>query len=148
MTSASPSNVDRQPFVGPLPQGEAYSPLLAPPASVAMRSGLVTLDPGAECGEHSTESHEEMIVCLAGEGEIDARRADHASGSRPNGIQPAEHAAQRPQHRRSRHALLVHRSPGTPRSVGQVDDRPSPFRSNADGRGTSLIGPTRLSSAS
>ena len=72
MTSASPSNVDRQPFVGPLPEGEAYSPLLAPPASVAMRSGLVTLDPGAECGEHSTESHEEMIVCLAGEGEIDA----------------------------------------------------------------------------
>ncbi len=61
------------PFVLPLPDAGPYAPLLAPPAdSPAMRAGLVTLAPGAECGEHTTGSHEELIVCLDGDGEIDA----------------------------------------------------------------------------
>lgn len=62
-----------RPFVLPLPDTGSYAPLLAPPADApSMRAGLVTLVPGGECGAHTTGSHEEFIVCLDGEGEIDA----------------------------------------------------------------------------
>ncbi|MFO0836911.1 MAG: cupin domain-containing protein [Phycisphaerae bacterium] len=61
------------PFVKPLVSSDSYLPLLNPPAETrAMRSGLVVLSPGAECGEHTTGAHEELIVCLEGDGEIDA----------------------------------------------------------------------------
>lgn len=73
MTDRANDHVSQRPFVQPLPDGDSYMPLLAPPAgSLAMRSGLVTLAPGDECGEHTTGSHEELILCLEGEGEIDA----------------------------------------------------------------------------
>ena len=35
-----------------------------------MRSGRVYLAPGQSCGLHSTERHEEMLVFLAGQGEL------------------------------------------------------------------------------
>lgn len=35
-----------------------------------MRSGRVYLSPGQSCGQHSTENHEEMLVFLAGQGEL------------------------------------------------------------------------------
>lgn len=35
-----------------------------------MRSGLVRLEPGQSCGQHSTEAHEEMLVFLTGGGQI------------------------------------------------------------------------------
>ena len=38
------------------------------PATSGMKSGRVYLEAGAECGEHSTGSREEMLVFLAGEG--------------------------------------------------------------------------------
>ena len=41
-----------------------------PPETVTMRSGYVVLQPGSNVGRHSTESFEEMLVILDGEGEM------------------------------------------------------------------------------
>jgi len=41
-----------------------------PPASVTMRSGHVVLAPGAAVGRHSTERYEELVIVLAGAGEM------------------------------------------------------------------------------
>jgi quercetin dioxygenase-like cupin family protein len=41
-----------------------------PPESVKMRSGYVVLQPFQAVGRHSTESFEEMIVVMEGEGEL------------------------------------------------------------------------------
>ncbi|MEP0848572.1 MAG: cupin domain-containing protein [Phycisphaerae bacterium] len=72
MSAHGETSFSGRPFVIPLPDSGAYVPLLNPPQGVpAMRSGLVTLAPGAECGQHTTGSHEEMIICLSGAGEID-----------------------------------------------------------------------------
>ncbi|MFQ6034540.1 MAG: cupin domain-containing protein [Sedimentisphaerales bacterium] len=38
------------------------------PQTCGMRSGKVYLQPGASCGQHSTERHEEMLVFLSGQG--------------------------------------------------------------------------------
>jgi mannose-6-phosphate isomerase-like protein (cupin superfamily) len=50
------------------------SPYLAlldgPPETASMRSGLVTLAPGASVGKHNTETYEEMLVPLEGEGQL------------------------------------------------------------------------------
>lgn len=52
-----------------LHQGEEYQPLLeGTPQTCGMRSGQVYLNPGQECGEHTTGAHEEMLVFLAGHG--------------------------------------------------------------------------------
>lgn len=69
----------RQPFVRVIPETTEYVRLLAKPESVCLHSGLVTLAPGQECGWHSTEDHEELIICLAGAGEI----ATEGGGQRP-----------------------------------------------------------------
>jgi len=46
-------------------------PLLGePPETVTMKSGLVTLAPGKSVGKHSTAQHEELLVILAGRGEM------------------------------------------------------------------------------
>lgn len=67
---------DRKPlesFVLTLPGPEVpYCPILSPPVSVTMRSGLVTLQSGGNAGEHSTKDHEEMLVILEGTGEVEA----------------------------------------------------------------------------
>ncbi len=41
-----------------------------PPESVTMRSGYVVLQPGNSVGTHSTETFEEMVIVLNGEGEM------------------------------------------------------------------------------
>src|SRR3972149_6057315 len=41
-----------------------------PPETASMRSGLVTLAPGASIGKHDTEKYEEVLVPLEGEGEL------------------------------------------------------------------------------
>ncbi len=52
--------------------GEKYLKLLGgPPETVTLRSGKVTLQPGETVGEHSTDSYEEIIIVLAGEGEFE-----------------------------------------------------------------------------
>ena len=51
--------------------GKGVQPLLGgPPETVTMKSGLVTLAPGESVGKHSTGQHEEMLVILAGQGEM------------------------------------------------------------------------------
>jgi len=46
-----------------------YQSLLAgKPDTCGMRSGRVYLKPGEDCGQHSTESHEETLVFLSGRG--------------------------------------------------------------------------------
>lgn len=38
------------------------------PQTRGMRSGRIYLQPGASCGQHSTEHHEELLVFLSGQG--------------------------------------------------------------------------------
>jgi mannose-6-phosphate isomerase-like protein (cupin superfamily) len=51
-----------------LPQTDTnYVSVIKPPRSLKIRSGFVTLTPGASGEEHSTEVYEEMIVILSGQ---------------------------------------------------------------------------------
>lgn len=53
------------------PGDNPYLRLLhGPPETASMRAGLVTLAPGASIGTHDTGTNEEMLVPLAGEGEL------------------------------------------------------------------------------
>ncbi|MCK4857327.1 MAG: cupin domain-containing protein [candidate division Zixibacteria bacterium] len=62
----------REPMVIDLPlEKPDYFEILSKANAVRMRSGLVTLQPGEDCGLHSTEDYEEMIVILEGQGEIE-----------------------------------------------------------------------------
>ena len=50
-------------------QGKDYVRLLGgPPETCSMRSGAVALQPGKTVGKHSTETYEELVVVLEGEG--------------------------------------------------------------------------------
>ncbi len=40
------------------------------PQTHGMRSGRVYLKPGEACGQHSTKHHEELLVFLTGQGEL------------------------------------------------------------------------------
>ena len=52
-----------------LNKGSEYQQLLeGKPQTCGMRSGRVYLQSGQSCGEHSTETHEEILVFLAGKG--------------------------------------------------------------------------------
>lgn len=52
-----------------LRDNEEYQELLSGrPQTCGMRSGRVYLQPGQDCGQHSTEAHEEMLTFLAGSG--------------------------------------------------------------------------------
>ena len=49
--------------------GKEYVRLLGGlPESISMRSGKVVLQPGKTVGKHSTESNEELLILLEGEG--------------------------------------------------------------------------------
>lgn len=53
------------------PGDASYFLLLGgPPETASIRSGLVTLAPGASIGVHDTGTNEEMLVPLEGEGEL------------------------------------------------------------------------------
>ena len=54
--------------------GEHYIPVLKPEQTAMLKSGLVTLKPGEEVGEHTTDSREEVIVFLEGSGEVETDR--------------------------------------------------------------------------
>jgi mannose-6-phosphate isomerase-like protein (cupin superfamily) len=52
-----------------LKDNDEYQGLLSGrPQTCGMRSGKVYLQPGKECGQHSTKAHEEMLVFLSGKG--------------------------------------------------------------------------------
>jgi quercetin dioxygenase-like cupin family protein len=59
-------------WVRDLPDTTEYVRLLGAPESLALHSGLVTLPPGDNCGWHSTENYEEMIICLEGAGHLES----------------------------------------------------------------------------
>ncbi|MBN1361350.1 MAG: cupin domain-containing protein [Sedimentisphaerales bacterium] len=64
-------------FVRELNAEPEYQRLLAGrPETCGMRSGRVYLEPGKDCGEHSTKDHEELLVFLAGRGELQIGDAD------------------------------------------------------------------------
>ena len=61
-----------KPFVGDLyAGGELHLPLLTGENASRMRAGMVTLAPGEECGRHSTEAYEELLIILEGSGEAE-----------------------------------------------------------------------------
>jgi quercetin dioxygenase-like cupin family protein len=54
-----------------------YQRLLAgAPQTHGMKSGRVYLEAGNECGQHSTKGHEELLVFLAGRGELQIGDSD------------------------------------------------------------------------
>lgn len=68
--AAPKASTHREPFVRPLPDAQGYTRLLSKDDAVGMRSGHQALPPGQECGWHSTDNYEELIICLAGSGEL------------------------------------------------------------------------------
>jgi len=50
--------------------GEYQRLLGGQPQTFGMRSGRVFLHPGQNCGQHSTEQNEEMLVFLSGRGKL------------------------------------------------------------------------------
>lgn len=61
------------PFVLPISSdGVRHFPILDSSRSVAMRSALITLQPGERVGTHNTENYEELLVILEGNGEVQA----------------------------------------------------------------------------
>ena len=62
---------EKKPLAVKLESSDKYLRLLAgQPQTCGMRSGLVSLKPGEEIGEHSTDSREEALVILSGEAQI------------------------------------------------------------------------------
>ena len=49
----------------------SYFEILGQEQALSLRSGLVTLQPGQDVGAHNTESYEELIIVLEGEGELE-----------------------------------------------------------------------------
>lgn len=60
-----------RPFIADLPAIEEYIEILGEGKSVVLHSGRVMLLPGRDCGSHSTKNHEELIIVLSGEGELE-----------------------------------------------------------------------------
>jgi quercetin dioxygenase-like cupin family protein len=56
--------------------GELHLPLLTEENARRMRAGMVTLAPGEDCGRHSTEDHEELLIILEGRGEAELEGYD------------------------------------------------------------------------
>jgi quercetin dioxygenase-like cupin family protein len=64
-------NPTPHPHVISLDTGGAIEfPILPPPDSVGMMSGLVTLALGHWVGKHTTGQHEEMLIILEGKGKM------------------------------------------------------------------------------
>lgn len=53
-----------------------YFEILGKSEAHALRSGFVTLPPGADVGVHSTENYEELIIVLNGRGELEVEGQD------------------------------------------------------------------------
>ena len=57
-------------FIELLDDKLGHQPLLTGlPQTSGMRSGMVNLLPGRDCGVHSTEDNEEMLIFLSGHGQ-------------------------------------------------------------------------------
>lgn len=61
--------IDKKAFVIEVNDKKEYQRLIpGTPASCGMKSGRVYLEPGQDCGVHSTEDREEQLVFLQGQG--------------------------------------------------------------------------------
>lgn len=61
----------KKPLIVALGNNNKYQPLLqGKPQTKGMKAGRMFLLPGQACGEHSTNSNEELLVFLAGKGEV------------------------------------------------------------------------------
>jgi len=89
--------VQREGFVRSLPDTQESARLLGKVDTVGMRSGLVVLQPGKDCGWHSTDNYEEMIICLAGAGEV------RSEGGPPRALAAGQYAYNPPH---SRHNVV------------------------------------------
>jgi mannose-6-phosphate isomerase-like protein (cupin superfamily) len=56
-------------FVVELNNKPEYQRVFQPPQSIGLKAGRVHLEVGAECGTHSTEEKEEVLVILQGQGQ-------------------------------------------------------------------------------
>lgn len=66
-----------KPFVKTLPlESLEYFRILGESETKTMSSGLVSLKPGENVGEHSTKSYEEMLVILNGKGEAVSNKSE------------------------------------------------------------------------
>lgn len=71
------NNVELKAFVKSLPvDSTEYFRILGESQTRTMRSGLVTLKPGENVGEHSTKDYEEMLVILNGKGEAEVNNKE------------------------------------------------------------------------
>ena len=62
--------MDNKPFVVELNDEHDFQRLLpGQPQTHGMKSGRVYLEPGSECGKHSTGEREELLVFLSGNGQ-------------------------------------------------------------------------------
>ena len=52
------------------PDNGRFTPVLKAGSAQTMKAGLIRLNPGEEIGEHTTETREELIIILEGEGEV------------------------------------------------------------------------------
>lgn len=59
----------RKPFNVELNDLQEYQRLMQAPQTMGMKAGRVFLGPGDECGKHSTEAREELLVFLQGKGQ-------------------------------------------------------------------------------
>lgn len=67
---------EERPFIAHLEKGNKYQSLLqGRPQTRGMRAGRIFLLPGQDCGQHSTDSNEELLIFLAGEGEVIAEKS-------------------------------------------------------------------------
>jgi mannose-6-phosphate isomerase-like protein (cupin superfamily) len=67
-------------FVVKLNDEPSYQRLMQAPATLGLKAGRVYLEPGKECGVHSTEDREELLVFLAGRGQAVIGRGNLAVG--------------------------------------------------------------------
>jgi len=62
---------EERPFIVHLEEGDKHQPLLqGKPQTWGMRAGKVFLLPSQDCGQHSTDNNEELLIFLAGKGEV------------------------------------------------------------------------------
>jgi len=61
--------MERKAFVVELNDQQDYQRLMQTPQTCGMKAGRVFLGPGDECGKHSTETREELLVFLNGRGQ-------------------------------------------------------------------------------
>ncbi|MEJ5259325.1 MAG: cupin domain-containing protein [Anaerohalosphaeraceae bacterium] len=69
-----------QAFVTELNNQRAYQRVIDPAFTCGMKAGRVWLEPGGDCGVHSTEGHEEALVFLSGQGTAQIAGKDYPVG--------------------------------------------------------------------